>query len=187
MVLLVDETDEIGIQADQNIICSGFKLERLETLDLFRQFALTALPDSIMLECKVFHHVSCQRNKYRLNIDAEVCNKECREIKDMPEFMKLVAKMDDDTLFQSTEHHDQLSFQQLGQRVSNYRNQLRKAQLSTLNLLKKYNVVSKTLNLHQRLLILLKENDVPRLRALISVALTSKRSIRCHSTDNQCD
>ena len=163
--------DEVGTQATLEM-CSGIEVGE----DIFTHFPLTALPASIVVEHHGLHSFKCKEGKYLLHCGAATINPECESIKEL--IQKLISKMTDENLFKSTENHSQLSHHQLTQRIENYRGKLQQSQVAKLNAVKKYNSVSKTLNFHQRLLMLLKENNVPRLKSLIAVAVGSKRSIR---------
>lgn len=112
------------------------------------------------------------------DIESADVNPQCLEIKETESYKKLIKNADDQDLHKSTYNDRYLSQKQLSLRVSNYREKYQMSRLATLNSVKKYNSLKNTLSLHQRLLILLKDNDIPRLRSLLEVAMKNKRSVR---------
>ena len=70
-----------------------------------------------------------------------------------------------------------LNHAQLTSKCSNYFQELRKSRLEIMNLQGKVNRIGETLSMHQRFLVSISQNNVPRLKELVAVALRHNRSI----------
>lgn len=135
------------------------------------------MPESIILEHKNFHHISCKELQYRVTDVGHDVNKACASIETVAQFGTLMKNANDDNMYKSHSKNMFLSHNQLCQRIENYRSRERNSQLSLLNLRKKYDIVNKSLSLHGRLLQILRENNIPRLKEVLNVASRSKRGI----------
>ena len=92
-------------------------------------------------------------------------------------FSGTLEKARDAKYYLSNAVNKYMSHNQLVQRIDNYQSKLLKEILLLFNQSKKIAQLNKTLSLHQRFLLLLKCNNVPRLDGLLTVAIKAKRSI----------
>ena len=91
--------------------------------------------------------------------------------------IQLIESSNDDSKHLSTANNSQLTFSQMGSRIKNYRLQLQKKKLEVLSKSKTIFRLNHTLSLHQRLMLLIQENSIPRIHEIVSVALKHKRGI----------
>ena len=70
-----------------------------------------------------------------------------------------------------------LTYSQLSKRIHNLQNSLNVERLKSLNKDRKLYSLNKSIELHQRFMMLIKENSTPKLHELVKVAISSKRSL----------
>ena len=70
-----------------------------------------------------------------------------------------------------------LNYKQLSMKCNTHHQEMRKSRLEILSLQCKLNKLGKTLDMHQRFLLNISNNDIPRLKELVSVALRNKHSV----------
>ena len=160
--------------------CAGYVVSLVNRDDIYSKFPFTLLPRlSIVFENGRFHVSQCAIKDYELyEATAETVdvNKKCFMLKFSPPFIKVLGNMANDSYHKSATHHVNLSHQQMVQRAISYKTLYEEQRMSTFNFAKKYNRVNKSLELHQRFLLLIKENNIRRLH-VVKVALNAKRSI----------
>ena len=178
--IINDKTTQVNnIQAEK---CAGLNLSSPSCSDIFHSFPFQLLSEmNVVFENGNFHHTSCADSGYQIleksNEIHTPVNKICFDLKFSPGFQKIASNMIDTDYHNSTAHDDQLSFLQLKLRLNKARENAKQYRLSNLNLTRKLNRLNKTLLLHQRLLVLLKEGKVHRLKQLLSVAMRNSRNI----------
>ena len=153
------------------VSCTGYKPNVPNPFSLnypFQLHALMKLPFSVSEE-RLFSE------KCRLTVDlpGEAC-----ESCEMLPFMKAVEQIE--SRAHVADKHINLHFltySQLQERIEKLKTERSDLWLSSLNQAHKLNRIAKSLEAHKRLVFCLSENDVPRLRQLLKVALRNGRNI----------
>ena len=161
--------------------CCGFVVPLVNRDDINSNFPFTDLPQlSVVFENCYFHVLECAENGYRLcqsTPEMLNVNKQCYNLQYSHSLLKVLENMECDSYHKTHAVHSKLSHKQIVQRVQNYSNLYQQQRMSTFNLAKKYDWLNKTLELDQRFLLLIKENNVRRLHDVVKVVLNAKRSI----------
>ena len=70
-----------------------------------------------------------------------------------------------------------LNFEQITGKLENCQQEMKEVKLTELNQNKKLSILRKKLAMHERFIMALSENDVPRLRQLIAVCIRQRRGV----------
>ena len=101
----------------------------------------------------------------------------CAELIKNEKFKKLIDNANDPEKHLTTVKNMYLTYSQLTKRIGNLQNSLNQEKLKSLNRTRKLISLNKSLELHQRFMILIKENSIPKLHELVKVALRHKRGL----------
>lgn len=151
--------------------CTGYKPNVPQPFALhypFQLHALMKLPFSVSGES-----LFSERCSLTVNLPGETC-----EACQMLPYMKAVEQIE--SRAHVADKHINLRFltySQLQERIEKLKTERSDLWLSSLNQARKLNRIAKSLEAHKRLVLCLSENDVPRLRQLLKVALQNGRSI----------
>ena len=77
----------------------------------------------------------------------------------------------------ATHNNHSLNYKQLSIKCNTHHQEMRKSRREILSLQGKLNKLGKTLYMHQKFLLNISNNDIPRLNELVSVALQNKCSV----------
>ena len=162
--------------------CAGVYLSCPPGSNIFHCFPFQLLQKkNLVFENGNFHHTACAARGYQIvDISLESStpmNKICYNLMYSSNVEKIVQNMLDTDFYKTTTQDENLSHMQMKQRLDKVRNDAKQIQLQNFNLIRKVERLNKTLDLHQRLLVLLKEGKVHRLKQLLSVAMRNSRNI----------
>ena len=140
--------------------CTGLLYE----VDVFKNFPFAVLASQeFVIENQNFHHQMCMENNYTIyevSQDDKNLNKCCYDITFSTKYKKFLANSQNSEIYKTHAKNELLSFNQMAQRINNYRSQLQKQLQITMNKSKQLLRLNKTLSLHQHFLFLLKENKI---------------------------
>ena len=158
--------------------CQGYDLEVERFYENFPFQLLPTLPHIIVCG-SVFHHVSCANDSFHLQPDAQGnINKCCLSLKS-DEKLSAIAVRGKLPVAELHGHINNvfLSHVQLNEKCTQLRKSKNLLQPDLLKKSKRVHKLNSVLGLHQRFMVLLSQNNVPRVKELISVALKCNRSI----------
>lgn len=136
----------------------------------------------------VIHTKQCYQNNYLVpEIETadislschggHTVSKSCMSLSNDPELLTIINRCND-TLVPSSHMKDCfLSVHQLRQRLKLKRDSIDKLKLNKLNLQRSRNQINKNLQIHQRIMIYIKENNIPNIKQLITGLLNRGRSM----------
>ena len=168
-------TVSVSVQEDASF-CSGFKPQLIGSVYDCFPFHLLGNSD-VIFSNDSFHAKTCQSNNFFLLEKGSTCNSCCEAIAGDPRWVKLVADANDPERYLSTAKDENMSLHQLKQRLNNQRTRLNNMKLKSLNLTRTLDRVNKSLELHQRFVSIIKENNIPKLHELVKVASNRNRGI----------
>ena len=177
-VVLSNVAVSVGINTSIGM-CQGYKPILNGTVYRNFPFHLLESHDDIVFENNSFHQITCQTNQYYL-FDVNNPNKVnsvCSELGEHAKFSKILENANDTQKHLSTAKSENLTYHQLTERLGNIKAKLNDVKLKSLNRNRKLFNLNKSLELHQRILILIKENSIPQLHELVKTALKQKRSL----------
>ena len=177
-VVLSNVAVSVGINTSIGM-CQGYKPILNGTVYRNFPFHLLESHDDIVFENNSFHQITCQTNQYYL-FDVNNPNKVnsvCSELGEHAKFSKILENGNDTQKHLSTAKSENLTYHQLTERLGNIKAKLTDVKLKSLNRSRKLFNLNKSLELHQRILILIKENSIPQLHELVKTALKQKRSL----------
>ena len=158
--------------------CAGYVVALVNQDDIYSDFPFTVLPQlNIVFENGRFHTFQCASKNYNISEpdpENSTTSKSCSMLAHSPPFMKVLQNMTDNCYYKTHANHKNCSHKRLGQRVEHYKQLYDEKRLTAFNLAKKYHRLDQTLELHQRFLLLIKENNIRRLHDVVKVALNSK-------------
>ena len=149
------------------------------TGDIYEYFPFHVVKKlNVVFECGVFHTQGCMNNGYRLfdNVVGPV-NECCDNLRCHEKLSKIVNQANDTELHLSTVNHEVLSYGQLIKRTRQMSKNLSNEKMKSLNKARKLKHLNKSLDLHQRFMMLIRENSIPKLHQIVKVALSGKKSI----------
>ena len=159
--------------------CSGVTLASPCGSNIYESFPFPLLQSkSFVFEQGHLHHSKVDYQIVQSTADSVIpINKACFDLKFSDSVNKIAKNMLDTEYYNSTANDEYLSHIQLKQRLDKIRKTATKLQLQNLNMSKKLMRLNKTLTLHERLLVLLKDGNIHRLKQLVGVAMKNKRNI----------
>ena len=151
--------------------------------DLFEQFPFQLLPTmkSVVFSNSSFHHVECMQNNYMLKdvaVEDNQVNVVCLRLQEDSNVKSIMKRSTEPFKQLATYNNRFLNHRQLSNKCTSYRKELQKSQLDTMNMHRKLNRLGSTLDMHQRFLLCISQNNIPRLQQLVSVAVRNRRSIQ---------
>ena len=159
-----------------NSICSGYVVPSISGIYSIFPFQLLKDIPQVIFENGVFHHQDCSTNGYQL-FKTDPVNECCSNLKYHTRLNKITERIPNNEIHLSQTQNKYLSFSQLDSRLHSLQRRLSVKKMENLNCLRKNQKLVKSLELHQRFLMLIKDNSVPKLHELVKVALKSKHSI----------
>ena len=135
-----------------------------------------------VLEDKKLHHRKCQDNNYLLydyHSSGSTSNICCQYLSMMKNttLKALLERASKSDIHLGPINNRFLNFHQLDHRIKHSRDSLQKSKLSSLNIVRKVAKMAKTLELHKRLMILIKDNNIPQLHHILTIAMKNHRSV----------
>ena len=156
--------------------CSGYV--PASSANIYQNFPFQMLETcSFVFSNGKFHALECANSNFLLRMDSdESMNWECIMLKDDHTMNRILerAEMDDPT---STINDVYLTFQQLKSKITHVNKQKSRLTIEKYKAQKKLDKLGKTVTLYQRFVVLISENQIPRLHSLVSVALHNNRNI----------
>ena len=149
----------------------------------------TAPLKDVVFENGVFHSKNCFENMYLLPMtlpDVHVTTQhnnnnnthpDCSNLVNHEALTNYVNNACDADKHLSTCQNKYLNHNQLCKRVTHLRSSLNSTKLKSLNRERKLVNVNKSLDLHQRFILHIKENDIPKLHELVKVACNRNRGL----------
>ena len=119
----------------------------------------------------------CLKNEYMLQQGNVTSNKCCTNLGYCTALKSIISRANKNYSEVQTLNNKYLTFHQLEKKSSVCQIAKREEQLEVLNVTIRNSKLTGTLNMHQRSLVNISNNNIPRLRQLVNVALTHKRSI----------
>ena len=180
-----NDDDVLVIKASDNVnkYCLGWQPPGIS--DLFEQFPFQLLPamKTVVFSNNSFHHVECMQNNYMLQnvaVDDELnqVNVVCLSLNANSNVKSIMNRSTEPFNQLATYNNRFLNHRQLSNKCTSYRKELQKSQLDNMNMHRKLNRLGSTLDMHQRFLLCISQNNIPRLQQLVSVAVRNKRSIQ---------
>ena len=159
--------------------CSGYN-PVVQDGDIYENFPFHHLNSwkDVVFEDGTFHSPQCAESMYRLEIsNATGVNHFCEMLSENEKMQKYITDANDPNKHTSTTNNKYLTFKQLGNRVQHLQSTLNKEKLKSLNNNRKLVRLNKSLLLHQRFMILIRENSIPKLHELVKVAMNRKRGL----------
>ena len=178
--VLTEVKDTIELMIAQvskvSLKCPGYQVM---VKDMYRMIACHKLDDiDVIIENRNLHDRSCAEANYMTN-NGNVINDACNNLQYGTRLQKLLEcsakKFDDPAIMKSNNFH--LSHNQLSEKSKMFRGQKEIFRLKLLNNVFRYSKLCRTLELHERLLVLLSEHKVPRLQQVVAVAQRNGRGI----------
>ena len=171
------ETDpQINSTKNVKVKCVGFtpKIDG----DIYHHFPFQLLSElPIVFEYNVLHHKDCFDNNYSL-FDSNISSNKCCSDLLYSRSMKLVVERANKQYNEvTTLNHKYMTYHQLQQKCEQLQIAKRDSELKEVNLSYKNSRLIGTLNMHQRFLAIVSENNIPKLKQLINVALKKKRNL----------
>ena len=173
---IIETDNQIDLFNKEKVKCAGFTPNL--NGDIYHHFPFQLLCElPIVFECNVLHHKDCFNNKYSLFEINTLTNKCCSDLL-YNTSMKLVVQRANTNYNEIMNLNNKyLTYHQLQQKCDQLQKAKRDMELKKYNLSCKNSKLAGTLDMHQRILINISENNIPRLTQLISVALRNKRSV----------
>lgn len=171
-----DEMSEGTDEKTSTNICSGFTIPSVN--GIYSSFPFQILKDTpeIIFENGSFHDEKCCSNNYQL-FNANPVNECCSNLNYSTSLNKISQRMANNEIHLSHYPNKFLSFDQLNSRIHNLQGKINAQKLVNVNQLRKNKRLINSMELHQRFLMLINENSIPKLHELVKVALKSKRSM----------
>eukprot|EP00111_Clytia_hemisphaerica_P014543 TCONS_00042817-protein len=138
------------------------------------QLLSTTLND-IVFENGAFHAKECVGKNYILHISYPFdvrTNKECLDLKNHNVFQSWVTSSNDMDKHTTTAKSIYLTHEQLCKRVVKMGNSLNNYKLKFVSATRKLNTLNKSLELHKRFMLLVKDNSIPKLHEIVKVSLS---------------
>ena len=162
-------------QQQSNTKCAGYRPIITQLYHNF-PFQLLAEKNYLVFEAGVFHSKECYDLEYTLRQSDHNSNNSCTALKD-DKFIKLYTGQSNGYSDKSKLNDKYLTYIQLTQRMQNIRATASKARLSMLNKNRSLQRLNKTVALHQRFILLIKDNAIHTLHKLVKVAVNRNRGI----------
>ena len=162
---------------ESNNKCSGFCTG---IGDIYKKLPCHILSDlGIVIENQLLHNLACNQNNYILFPGNNIANKCCSDLQYSPKLRKILDRgkiiyPDKDII---NMNHIYLSHSQLSEKAKSSQEEKRLLRLKLMNSSFKNSKLCATLTLHERFVVLISENNIPRLQQLVNVALRNNRSI----------
>ena len=99
----------------------------------------------------------------------------CSQLEYSKAFKSMVNKMDLTNEELKCMNNRFLNYHQLSNKCTLYYSEIRKSRLDNFTLIRKLNKLGCSLDMHQRFLISISDNNIPRLNQFVRVALRNKR------------
>ncbi|XP_066914918.1 uncharacterized protein [Clytia hemisphaerica] len=144
------------------------------------QLLSTTLND-IVFENGAFHAKECVGKNYILHISYPFdvrTNKECLDLKNHNVFQSWVTSSNDMDKHTTTAKSIYLTHEQLCKRVVKMGNSLNNYKLKFVSATRKLNTLNKSLELHKRFMLLVKDNSIPKLHEIVKVAMNRRRGLQ---------
>ena len=166
----------VQIEANSPAKCHGHKLDISDVHSKLACHLLSSM--NIVMENKTLHHDTCAINEYKLFPGNFVANKICTDLLYSVKLKELVErgkKSYNKDLIRM--NHSYLSHSQLSEKAKALYEEKREMRLYLMNSLFKNSKLCTTLSMHERFLVSISENNLPRLQQLVNVALKNHSSI----------
>ena len=162
------------------VTCKGFTVPLSGNLYENFPFQLMKVESDFVFESGRFHDKQCFMNGYDLfnteplNNDINNC---CAQLLSKQKLQKYIDNPNEIQKHLTTATNIYLTYSQLSKRIHNLQNSLNVERLKSLNKDQKLYSLNKSIELHQRFMMLIKESSTPNLHELVKVAISSKRSL----------
>ena len=175
-VILVD--DEIS-GSNNTLYCTGIVPANMKD-EIYNLFPFQLLPElqDVVFSGDAIHHVECMKNNYQLPADSRsTVNILCSKLLQLKQVQSVVnrSEMKFDQL--KDYNNKYLNHRQLSDKSKHYHVELNRSKLELVRLRSRINKIGESVSLHQRLLVEIANNNVPRLNQLVAVALRNNRGI----------
>ena len=147
--------------------------------DVFNLFPFQLLPDLkvVVFSDHAIHHIECKKRNYVLPEGSDVTNSLCSELLNLAPVQNIIQrstlKFDD----MKDYNNKYFNHKQLSDKSNHYHSELNRSRLEVMRLRSRINKVGETVSMHQRFLLQIANNNVPRLTQLVSVTLRNNRGI----------
>ena len=177
--VLVVDGDEDDEHVHMKLYCTGI-VPAVMNDDIFRLFPFQLLPEleTVVFSGNAIHHIECKKQNYLLPEGSEVAtNTLCSELLNLKTIQAIFERstLNSDEL--KNYNNKFLNHKQLSDKASNYRTELNQSKRDVIRLRNRVNKIGETVSLHQRFLLHVANNNIPRLNQLVAVALRNNRSI----------
>ena len=159
------------------VTCKGFTVSLSGNLYENFPFQLMKEGSDFVFESSRFHDKQCFMNGYNLfntepsNNDINNC---CAQLLSKQKLQKYIDNANETQKHLTTATNIYLTYSQLSKRIHNLQNSLNVERLKSLNKDRKLYSLNKSIELHQRFMMLIK---ITKLHELVKVAISSKRSL----------
>ena len=158
--------------------CGGFQIST-PSENIYSAVACHQLLElDIVIEDQNLHHRLCMEKHYMTH-DGNLINDECKNLQYSTKLKVVIDRsrktIEDPSLYKCNNIF--LSHAQLSDKAKLMRAEKERFRLQLLNVTFRYSKLCATLSLHERFLVSIAENNVPRLQQLVSVALKNNRKI----------
>lgn len=158
--------------------CSGFQVNA-PFENIYAAVACHQLLElDIVIEAQNLHHRSCMESNY-VTKDGNLINEACENLRYSTKLKQVIDRsrktIEDLSLIKC--NNTFLSHSQLSQKAKKMREEKEEYRLKLLRVTFKYSKLCSTLSLHERFLVSIAENNVPRLQQLVKVALKNNRKM----------
>ena len=157
--------------------CKGYMLTIQGTI--FENFQFQQLKhDFFVMENGTLPDKKCYENNYQIldeepqTCDVNICCSNFASSK----IVNIVRSGNNAKKHLSTTKNEFLTYQQLCRRIQHLQDVLNSEKLKSLNRCRKIERLNKSLELHQRFMMVIKDNYIPKLHEIVKVAISSKRS-----------
>ena len=133
--------------------------------------------ENIVFENGSFHVKSCSSDCYFLNPNESDVNMLCAKLEVHEKLKTYIDNANDMDKHLSTATNMYLTHNQMSKRVSNTQKSLNQYKLKFLASSRKLCYLNKSLALHQRFMLIIKENSIPKLHEMVKVSMNRKRGL----------